>query len=216
MMYLLNLLITTAHHVKNKQSTAALFLDLQKVFDTVCPGNMIYRLKELGIEGNFLRVVNSFLTERKISLKVDNNFHQAKKCNIGLSQGSVLSPLLFIIYIRDMLTDTDGICSQYADNCTVLVTGEDSLTLQNKMDTNCRLIQSWMTQWKLVINYQKTEIFLFRGHLTPLQINGNDVLGITVNSQLTFGKQQSHSPKTLTQRVNMLKPFTCIYAGLRW
>ncbi|KAF6040161.1 MAP3K7 [Bugula neritina] len=167
LMYLLNLLTETTHYTKSKLCTAALFLDLQKAFDTVNHQHMIYRLQELGLEGNYLHVIDSFLTKREISLKINNHIHPATKCQIGLPQGSVLSPLLFIIYIRDMLSSIDGTGLQYADDCTVLMTGKDSSELQIRIENNCQQIQTWMDRWNLLINYQKTEIVVFNGDITP-------------------------------------------------
>ncbi|KAF6026556.1 MAP3K7 [Bugula neritina] len=220
LMYLLNLLTETTHYTKSKLCTAALFLDVQKAFDTVNHQHMIYRLQELGLEGNYLHVIDSFLTKREISLKINNHIHPATKCQIGLPQGSALSPLLFIIYIRDMLSSIDGTGLQYADDCTVLMTGKDSSELQIRIENNCQQIQTWMDRWNLLINYQKTEIVVFNGDITPPIINANTiqistsskVLGIAVDDHLTFEKQYSISTKCLTQRMNMLKPF--IYAGL--
>jgi len=119
---------------------------------------MLYRLQELGLAGNFLHVIDSFLSKRKINLKINNYTHPTSKFQIGLPQGSVLSPLLFIIYIRDMLSNIAGRGLQYADDCTVLMTGRDSTELQTKIENNCQQLQNWMDRWNLLINYQKTEI----------------------------------------------------------
>ena len=117
--YLLNLLTESTHYTKkNKLCAAALFLDLQKAFDTVNHQHTLYRLLELGLGGNFLHVIDSFLSKREINLKINNYIHPASKCQIGPPQGSVLSPLLFIIYIRDMLSNIAGTGLQYADDCT--------------------------------------------------------------------------------------------------
>ena len=221
LMCLLQLISETTHKLKCKHSAAALFLDLQKAFDTVPHKEMVDRIKELGISGNFLAITNSFLTSRKIHLKVNNHIHRAAKCEIGLPQGSVLSPLLFIVYIRDMLSDVDGTGLQYADDCTLLMTARTSTELQTKCQVNCDLIQQWMTKWKLKINYSKTEIVIFNGDLRAPLINNHKitisdnskVLGITIDNKLTFEKQRSACTKSLETKMNMLKPF--IYAGLK-
>ena len=143
-MYLLQLLAELTHQLKAKAHTAAIFLDLQKAFDTVWHQGMILRLKELGISGNFLHVIHSFLTTRFINLKVNGYTHPAKICTTGLPQGSVLSTLLFIIYTRDMLSETVGKGLQYPDDCTVLFTGTDSRELQKTCQLNCTKIQPWI------------------------------------------------------------------------
>ena len=105
---------------------------------------MIFRLKELGISGNSLHVIHAFLTTRFINLKVNSYTHPAKICTTGLPQGSVLSTLLFIIYTRDMLSETVRKGLQYPDDCTVLFTGTDSRELQKTCQLNCTKIQPWI------------------------------------------------------------------------
>ena len=220
LMYLLKLLTELTHHVKAKRHTAALFLDLQKAFDTVWHQGMIYRLEELGIKGNFLQLINSFLTTREISLKVNSYTHPAQKCTVGLPQGSVLSPLLFIIYIRDMLEHTSGTGLQYADDCTVLFTANSSEDLQDICKSNCDNIQKWMDKWRLKVNYQKTEVIPFHGQLVPPTMKSvpirisesTKVLGLTVDHKLSFTQQYASCMKALEQKSNMLKPF--VFAGL--
>ena len=99
---------------------AGIFLDLQKAFDSAWHQGMIYRPHEMGIQGNILKLIHSFLRDRKISIMVNFYSSQERACNIGLPQGSVLSPLLFIVYIRDMLDKTTGLPLQFADDCTIL------------------------------------------------------------------------------------------------
>lgn len=220
LMYLHRLLSEATHHTRQKRPTAAIFLDLQKAFDTVPHHSMIQRLQELGIDGPFLQVIHAFLANRKISLKVNSYIHQAAKCEIGLPQGSVLSPLLFILYIRDMMTHTIGTSLQYADDCTLLITGSDSKDLQERCQQNLNTIHEWIEKWRLKINYQKTEIVVFNGTISPPTMGNSiikisessKVLGITIDKNLSFQEQRSNSVKSLEQKFNMLKPF--VFAGL--
>ena len=220
LMYALRLLTEATHHVKNKQPTAALFLDLQKAFDTVWHDGIIHRLLCLGIKGSFIMVVQSFLKNRKLTLKINNFLHNPVRCEKGLPQGSVLSPLLFILYIKDMLLNIKGTCLQYADDCTVLMTAKTSAELQGNCQANCQLIQNWMLKWKLEVNYQKTELVVFNGNLRPskmgnntLQVTGfSKVLGITVDDKLTFDRQRSACIRSIEQKMNMMKPY--LYSGL--
>ena len=115
---------------------------------------MLYRLQELGLGGNYFHVIDSFLSEQEINLKINNYIHPSSKCQIGIPQGSVLSALLFIIYIRNMLSNIAGTRLQYADDCTVLMTGRNLTKLQTKIENNSQQIQTLMDRWiHQLINY---------------------------------------------------------------
>ena len=79
------------------------FIDLKKAFDFVPTATFIVKLNRYGINGNFLRLIYSFLISRKMTLIVNDYIGPKRKsCNTGLPQGSVLSPLLFIIFVADL------------------------------------------------------------------------------------------------------------------
>ena len=136
---------------------------------------MLYRLQEFGIYGNFLVLTNSFFTGRQINIKVNNYIHPAPPCNIGLPQESVLSPLLFIIYVRDMLSEVKVTSLSCADDCTVLMFAMDDSELQEMLQNNCQIIKTWMAKWKLQVNYQKTEIVVFNGTISLSTRNLNSI-----------------------------------------
>ena len=78
-------------------------MDLQKAFDMVQHNAMLTRLTNIGVGGDFYQVVNAFLTTRQV--KVNDYTRPAELCSRRLPQVSVLSPLLFILFIRDMLLE---------------------------------------------------------------------------------------------------------------
>ena len=220
MSYLAKLITTVQHYKACKCKIAGIFLDLQKAFDSIWHDGMVYRLMELGISGRLLYVLNSFLKTRQVKLTVNEHTSPPKHCCVGLPQGSVLSPVLFIIYIRDMLSNSDGLQLQFADDCTLLTWAENDTQLQQLIQRNCDQISNWMNRWRIKANCTKTDIINFNSNIDAPKINGENinksteskVLGVTIDSELKFQSQLEISRNSLQRKWNMLTPL--IRAGL--
>ena len=91
--YLYRLMSSLKDAQKKKLNAIILCIDLQKAFDSVWIPGLIYKLRGLGIDGPIIKLINSFLSTRHISLKINNFIGKSRKCTLyGLPQGSVLSP----------------------------------------------------------------------------------------------------------------------------
>jgi hypothetical protein len=159
---------TIEHQLKKKNKVSGLYLDLQKAFDSVWHSGLLYRLAECGNTGRILYTINYFLVNRRIKLKINSHISPESECPIGLPQGSVLSPLLFILYTRDLLQNIRGLALQFADDCSVISWAEDDHTHQRMVTENCDVISSWLNRWQMAANCQKTDLIIFEGSLeTP-------------------------------------------------
>ena len=213
--YMYNLISSIQHSTKSKQKVAGIFVDLQKAFDSVWHNGLLYKLHKLGIRGNFLKVLCNFLTGRHISLKVNNYTLSSNICTIGVPQGSVLSPLLFNIYINDMLENIEGTALQYADDMSIIVTAKDNAHLLQSCQSNCDKLSTWLKCWRLKANCSKTDFLLFQGECDTPTLSGDKinsatntkVLGITIDSKLAFKLQLATATQTLKSKWSLLKPF---------
>ena len=213
--YLAQMISTIQHYCSKNYSTAGIFVDLQKAFDSVWHDGLIYRLVTLGFDHNFIKLISSFLKDRKIRIKVNDYTSDAKPCHIGLPQGSILSPLLFIIYIKDMLSDIDGLTLQYADDCSIICWKPNDIQLNENIKSACESISQWLSKWRLKANCSKTDLIYFKGTPAQMQISHENinsatetkVLGLVVDQKLTFKHQREVAKSTLTRKWNMLLPY---------
>ena len=120
--------------------TRAVFLDISKAFDKVWHRGLIHKLESIGISGNLLNLMESFLSER--CQRVLNNGQSSEWASIkaGVPQGSILGPLLFLIYINDF---SDGIISNvklFADDTSIFSTIHDSNTSASNLNSDLQKI----------------------------------------------------------------------------
>ena len=199
---------------RRRLSTMLLFLDFEKAFDSVPISALIFKLNMYGVSGPFLQIIHAFLTSRQITLKVNDFIGPTRRTGLfGLPQGSVLSPLLFIIYVSDLLShdslpsDLSGDIQafKYADDGTVLVAEKSTTEAYQVMKKVCDYLAVWCSKWGLLINCNrnKTEVIIIKSKdsantvIPKLSIGGNTieyvekskVLGVLVDHQIKFDFQ---------------------------
>jgi ribonuclease P/MRP protein subunit RPP40 len=135
-----------------------IFLDLAKAFDSVPHVPLIHKLTAYGIEGEVLEWIKGFLSERSFNVKIDSTLSSSSPVTSGVPQGSVLGPLLFLIYVNDLPDVISNLVILYADDLTVLSSGDPSI-LQISVDG----VQSWSDDWGLPINASKCAHMSFGG-----------------------------------------------------
>ena len=210
------------YSLDKSQPTVVTFLDISKAFDSVDHDLLLQKLELVGIRGVALSLIKNYLKDRKQRVKLNNTRSDYARIKSGVPQGSILGPLLFIIYIDSLLSISENIIS-YADDTAVICTGStweqvsaDSTYLLNK-------IYSWMYSNKLALNILKTKYIAFanKSMLIPnnLQININSLtlertfsikyLGIIIDENLNW---KIHINST----VKKLKYLLFVFARLRY
>jgi hypothetical protein len=119
----------TEHVYKNlgtNRPTAIAFLDLAKAFDTVNHSILLNKLEAYGIRGSVMELIRSYLSERYQCVKIGNELSKRMLVKVGVPQGTILGPLLFILYINDIFKVVpDGSLVSYADDTAVLCSGKN-------------------------------------------------------------------------------------------
>lgn len=152
-----------------KKTVTALFLDMSKAFDFVSHPNLLNKLEKCGVRGKALQWIQSYLLNRKQCTEITKitkgiKISQRSKYRInstGVPQGSILGPLLFLIYINDLPKLTPNPCILYADDITVLIKCENINTYEKEINDTLNRITKWLRNNNLNINVKKTKFIQF-------------------------------------------------------
>lgn len=173
------------NNLDNNKKCLTVFLDLAKAFDTVPHNTLLDVLNAYGVRGVVLDVFKSYLSERQQTVKIGNSISDPLIVKIGVPQGTVLGPLLFITYINS-LTDIkidNGLVVSYADDTAVIFSGSSWDNVKISAEDGITKIMQWLNTFKLTLNIAKTNYIAFsltaanRPNFSSLQLDD-------VNSEL--------------------------------
>ena len=140
--------------IENKKEIDIIYLDFSKAFDSVPHVRLIDKLKAYGVNGNILDWIRNFLTDRKQRVRVGSDYSDFLNVTSGIPQGSILGPLLFIVFINDLPDVLLSACKVFADDTKVYNSQENHDILQNDL---LSLIK-WQDAWQLKFNISKCSV----------------------------------------------------------
>ena len=143
-------------NVEKSFNTALVFVDYKKAFDTVCHGILFSKLGRYGIRGSALGLISSYLNNRKQSVKNNGYLSVPKNITYGVLQGSILGPLLCLLYVNDIHNDPNMAITQYADDTCLIVNALNPEELESRTNYLFSLAENWSIANKLVISTSKT------------------------------------------------------------
>ena len=143
--------------MNRKKYFGAVFLDLSKAFDTVPHKILLKKLEHYGIRDNALKLMESYLSNRKQFVSINGKNSSTCDMTIGVPQGSVLGPLLFLIYINDLPSSTSKLKSiLFADDTTMFTCNENIYSLCNEISADLIMVKEWLIDNSLTLNVSKT------------------------------------------------------------
>ena len=215
-----SLLLKVVENWKNaideSKFTAVAFLDLHKAFDSVRHDILLCKLRDVGCETEPLKWFFSYLVGRMQKVRIGDIVSTPLSVHSGVPQGSVLGPLLFVIYINDLLksyesrTDVEIEC--FADDTIVYASGREEGATINKLNAALKEVSGWFAAQSLPLNEKKTIALLVRGERKntsgqyPIELNGKKLpwstsaryLGVMVDQHLNWKQQVNKIAKCLS------------------
>lgn len=181
--------------VDQSKPSLGIFLDLAKAFDTVSHSMLIETLEIMGIRNLPLQLIQNYLTDRKQCVSIGNEKSVFRSITYGVPQGTILGPLLFILYINNLFQiDTCAQIISYADDTVVYYEDKTWNDLKTKVESDFVGIKKWLDYKLLSINFDKTFFISFTSY-SPHLPNFN-ILNISVNMK-KFDILQTDSIKYL-------------------
>ena len=207
---ILKLQDTISNYNANGGYTVGAFLDFEKAFDMLYINGLMYKLKNIGIVGNMFSFIDSFVRDRTFQVRVGSSKSDIKNLENGTPQGSVISPILFLIMINDIKVKAGVELSLFADDSATFKSGKHLDSLVKDVQESLDLISDWCEKWGVKISLTKSCAVIFSKRLKikinkPLNIYGTPIniekstkfLGLIFDSKLTWAEHIDYIRKNV-------------------
>ena len=147
--------------------TGMILIDLQKAFDTINYEILLGKLHPIGFSQKTVAWFKSYLSDRAFKVNISHHFSDLSKVNCGISQGSILGPLLFLLYVNDMAQALHSDLLLYADNSSLTPQHKHVHTIEHQLNKDFTNLCEWFVDNRLSIHLgeEKTNCILFGSKL---------------------------------------------------
>ena len=160
---LIDLTETIREALDKDEFACGVFLDFKKAFDTVNHKILLKKLEHYGVRGHAVKWFSSYLAERKQYTSVNNTNSQIDDITYGVPQGSVLGPLLFLIYINDLNNAIKfSSIRHFADDTNIIYRHQSLRKINQRINFDLKNLVEWLRANRIALNTNKTEIVIFR------------------------------------------------------
>ena len=200
--------------------TGDVFLHLSKAFNTVHHNLLLHKLISVGLSDNAVNWFQSHLTNKKQRTSVGDTLSVAAPITVGVPQGSILEPLLFLIYVNDL--PSCQLASEivlYTDDTVIYYSSTDLFDLESKLNSDLATVSNWFSSNLLTLNISKCNFVIF-GNSRKLKL-ANDVslkvnstaikrspsfkyLGVVINQPMSWSEHIDTIRTKINQRIGII------------
>ena len=220
-MAIMNFYDRVSNAIDNNEFCLGIFIDLSKAFDTLDHDILLAKLEIYGIRGVANNLIRSYLHNRQQYVVYNNSESSYKTITCGVPQGSILGPLLFLLYINDI-----SYCSNilafilFADDTNIICSNSNIWELMRTVNAELVILSDWFKANRLSLNIQKTSFMLFGfKHLSVrniaefcIQIDSINIskveftkfLGVIIDQKLTWKQHISYLALKLSKSIGIL------------
>ena len=140
---------------ERKEICSSVFLDVAQAFDKVWHKGLIYKLNRF-LPSSYVKLLSSYLSDRTFRVREENEYSSLKDINAGVPQGSILGPILYLIYTSDLPELENIKVATFADDTSLMATGRDILESTSKLQEANDSISNWCKTWRIKLNETKS------------------------------------------------------------
>lgn len=141
---------------ENKKVCSVVLLDVSQVFDRVWHEGLMCKLRGMLLR-SFNELIESYLQDRCFRVRLEDTYSSYRKISAGVPQGSVLGPILYLLFTADIPKNPDVKVATFADDTAVLAIGSDVAIATTKLQTALNRIVDWTVRWRIKLNENKSQ-----------------------------------------------------------
>ncbi|MCG8113323.1 MAG: reverse transcriptase family protein, partial [Candidatus Thiodiazotropha taylori] len=196
----------------------SVFCDISKAFDRVWHRGLLYKLQTVGITANLLSWFADYLNDRQQRVVIPGAQSTWTTINAGVPQGSILGPLLFILFINDIVEDINSSIRLFADDTSLYIIVDDPIQAAEQLNTDLEKVNRWAKQWLVTFNPGKSESMLFsRKHNKPYhppvlmdqkqitEVTTHKHLGVVFTNDCTWQDHLEYIKTKAWSRINVMR-----------
>ena len=196
----------------------AIFCDISKAFDRVWHKGLIFKLQSAGISGTLLNWFSDYLQDRKQRVVLPGANSSWTSIKAGVPQGSILGPLLFLLYINDIVEDIHSPIRLFADDTSLYIIVDNPIQAAEQLNSDLLKIHLWATKWLVRFNPEKSESMLFSRKINKpfhpqvimdqkniVEVDSHKHLGVVFSKDCTWHDHLELTKSKAWSRINVMR-----------